>query len=172
MSWDKTNFVEITEQEYSTHCWGSHRLLLCKQPFTATKLQKTTCLTGLYFIFPATVLKLCAQEVVAVPQHPLALYLFDSTYLLTSANGDFTKQNLSEQREICVPGCQSWLVKPSCKGRLHPTDAGLFLTPDPLTCIQESSDIVRIPPTPLLRPLFERLKEIEVIPPDLMGDVH
>ena len=52
-------------------------------------------------------------------------------------------------------------------------NAGLFLTPDPLTCIQESSDIVRILPTPLLRPLFEGLKELEgVIPPELMGDVH
>ena len=52
-------------------------------------------------------------------------------------------------------------------------NAGLFLTPDPLTCIQESSDIVRILPTPLLRPLFEGLKELEdVIPPELVGDVH
>ena len=52
-------------------------------------------------------------------------------------------------------------------------NAGLFFTPDPLTCFQESSDIVRILPTPLLRPLFEGLKELEdVIPPELMGDVH
>ena len=52
-------------------------------------------------------------------------------------------------------------------------NAGLFLTPDPLTCIQESSDIVRILPTPLLRPLFEGLKDLEeVIPPELMGDIH
>ena len=82
-------------------------------------------------------------------------------------------QNLTEQGEIRVPGCQSCLVKPSCKGRLQLPNAGLFLTPDPLTCIQESSDIVRILPTPLLRPLFEGLKELEdVIPPELMGDVH
>ena len=26
LSWDKTNFAEVTEQELSTHCWGSHRL--------------------------------------------------------------------------------------------------------------------------------------------------
>ena len=52
-------------------------------------------------------------------------------------------------------------------------NAGLFLTPDPLTCIQESSDIVVILPTPLLRPLFEGLKDLkDVIPPELMGDVH
>ena len=82
-------------------------------------------------------------------------------------------QNLTEQGEIRVPGWQSCLVKPSCKGRLQLPNAGLFLTPDPLTCIQESSVIVRILPTPLLRPLFEGLKELEdVIPPELMGDVH
>ena len=48
-----------------------------------------------------------------------------------------------------------------------------FITPDPLTCIQQSSDFVRILPTPLLRPFFEGLKELEeVIPSELMGDVH
>ena len=173
MSWDKTNFAEVTEQELSTHCWGSHLLRLCKQPFSTTKSQKTTCLTGLYFNLFATVLKLCAQEVVALPQHKQALYLFDSTYLLTSAKGDFTMQNLTKQGEIRVPGCQSCLVKPSCKCRLQLPNAGLFLNPDPLTCIQESSDIVRILPTPLLRPLFEGLKELEkVTPPEVMGDVH
>ena len=173
MSWDKTNFAEVTEQEISTHCWGSHRLRLYKQPFSTTKSQKTTCLTGLYFNLPATVLKLCAQEVVALNQHPQALYLFDSTYLLPSAKGNFTKQNLTEQGENRVSGCQSCLVKPSCRGRLQLPNAGLFLTPDPLTCIQESSDIVRILTTPLLRPLFEGLKELEeIIPPELMGDVH
>ena len=90
ISWDKTNFAEVTEQELSTHCWGSNRLRLCKQPFSTTRSHKTTCLTGLYFNLPATVLKLCAQEFVALPQHPQPLYLFDSTYLLTFAKGDFT----------------------------------------------------------------------------------
>ena len=173
MSRDKTNFAEVTEQELSTHCWGSHRLKLCKQPLSTTKSQKTTCLTGLNFNIPATVLKLCAQEVVALPQHPQALYLFDSTYLLISAIGDFTMQNMRKQGEVRVPGCQSCLVKPSCKGGLQLPNAGLFLTPDLLTCIQESSDIVRILPTPLMRPLFEGLKELEeVISHELMGDVH
>ena len=173
MSWDKTNFAEVTERELSTHCWGSHRLRLCKQPFSKTKSQKTTCLPGLYFNIPATVLKLCAQEVVALPQHPQALYLFDWTYPLTSAKGDLTMQNLTEQGEIRVPGCQSCLVKPTCKGGLQLPNAGVFLAPDPLTCIQEFSDNVRFLPTPLLRPLFEGLKDLEVaIPPEMMGDVH
>ena len=100
----KTNFADVTEQELSSHCWGPHRLLLCKQPFSTTKSQKMTCLTGLYFNFPATLLKFCAQEVVALPQHPQALYLFESTYLLTSAKGDFTMQNLTEQKRNSRPG--------------------------------------------------------------------
>ena len=82
-------------------------------------------------------------------------------------------QNFTDQGELRVPGCQGCLVKPFCKGRLQLPNAGLFLFPDPLTCIQESSDILRILPTPLLRPLFEGLKELgEIIPPELMGDVH
>ena len=174
MSWDKTNFAEVSEQELSTHCWGSHRLRLCKQPFSTTKSQKTSCLTGLFFNLPATVLKLCAQEVVALPQHPQAVYLYDSTYLLTSAKGDFTIQNMTARAEIRVPGCQSCLVRPSCNGRLQLPNAGLFLTPDPISCMEtDSSEIVRILPTPLLRPLFDNLKSLEeVIPPSLMGDVH
>ena len=80
---------------------------------------------------------------------------------------------MTEQGEIRVPGCQSCLVKPSCRGRLQLPDAGLFSAPDPFLCIRESSDFVRILPTPLLRPFFEGLKELEeVIPPELMGDVH
>ena len=40
-------------------------------------------------------------------------------------------------------------------------------------CTQESRDIVQILTTPLLRPLFEGLKELEeVISPELVGDVH
>ena len=83
LMWHKTNLAEVTEQELSTHCWGSHRLRLCKQPFFTTRSQKTICLTGLFFNRPVTVLKLCAQEVIALRQHPKALYLYDSTYLFS-----------------------------------------------------------------------------------------
>ena len=44
---DIMNFAEVTDQELSTHCWGSHLLRLCKQPFSTTKSQKTICLTSL-----------------------------------------------------------------------------------------------------------------------------
>ena len=114
---DKTNFAEVTEQEHSTPCWDSHRPRFCKQPFSTIKSQQMTCLTGLSFNLPATVLKLCAQQVVALHQHPLALYLLDSMYLLTSAKGDFIMQILTEQGELRSPGCESCPVKPSCKGR-------------------------------------------------------
>ena len=58
VSWDKSNFAEVHEEQLSTHCRGSQRLRLCKQPFATSRSQKTTCLTGLYFNLPATVLKL------------------------------------------------------------------------------------------------------------------
>ena len=81
--------------------------------------------------------------------------------------------NLTEKGAVRVPGCQSCLVKPSCKGSLHLPNAALFLTPDPFMCIRKSSDSVRILPSPSLRPLFGGLKELrEVFPIDLIGDVH
>ena len=170
---DKTNFAEVTEQELSTHCWGSHRLRLCKQPFSSARSQKTTCLKGLFFNLPATVLKLCAQGVIALPQHPQALYLYNSTYLLTSAKGNFVYQNITPSGYLKIPGCQSCLVRPTCDGRLQLPNAELFLTPDPLSCLTESSKVVRILPTPLLRSLFDKLKEFEeVVAPEIMGDIH
>ena len=108
MSWDKTKFASKNSPPIA----GARTGWLCKQLFSKTKSPETTCLTGLYFNLPDTVLKLCAQEVVALPQHPQALYLFESTYLLTSAKGDFSVQNLTKQGEICVPGCQTCLVNP------------------------------------------------------------
>ena len=74
-------------------------------------------------------------------------------------------KNLTEQGDVRVPGCQSCLVKPSFKGILQLRNAGLFLTPDPPpTCNQESSDILRNLPSPLLRPLFEGLKKCRSYP--------
>ena len=79
-------------------------------------------------------------------------------------------QNLTEQGEIPVSVCKNCQVKPSCKSGLYFSNAGSILTPDPLKCIQESSDFVKILLTTLMRPSFEGLKELEeVIPVELMG---
>ena len=173
MSGDKANFAEVTEQEDSAHCGGSHRLRLCKKPFRPKKSQKTDLLTGLLSKFRATVLSLCAQEVVALPQHSQALYSFDSTYLLTPAKGGFKMHNLTEEIEIRVPVCQSCRLKPSCKDRLQLPNADFFLTPESLTGIQQPRNIVRSLPIPLRRPLFEGMKDLEeAITPELMADVH
>ena len=151
MSWYKTKLTELMEHEVSTHCWGSHRLWLCKQPFSTTKSLETTCLNGLYFNLPATVQSLGAQEFVELPQNSQALYLFDWTYLLTTAKGDFTMPKLKGGGNFCHPVGQSCLLKPCCKIRLQVPNAGITLTPDPLTCIQESIDIVQFSSSPLLR---------------------
>ena len=78
-------------------------------------------------------------------------------------------QNMTARSETT-----SCLVRPSCNGRLQLPNAGLFLAPDPISCMEtDSSEIVRILPTPLLQPLFDNLKSLEeVIPPSVMGDVH
>ena len=61
-------------------------------------------------------------------------------------------------------------MKPSCKCRVQLPNAGLLLTPDPLTRIQECSDIVGVLAT---RCCVEKLKELEEVnPPELMGNVH
>ena len=78
--------------------------------------------------------------------------------------------NLTEQREIRVPGCQSCPVKPSRKSRLQ---RWFFSNPGPTYLFSRIQRIVRILPTPLLRPLCEELKELGVVNLlQLMGDVH
>ena len=72
-----------------------------------------------------------------------------------------------------MPGRQSCLVRPTCNGGLQLPNAGLFLTPNPLSSLTESSKVVCILPTPLLRLLFDKLQEFEeVVAPELMGDIH
>ena len=147
MSLDQTNFAEVTEQELST-LLGLHGLRLWKQPFSTSRSQKITCLTGLFFNLPAAVLKLCAEGVIALPQHPQALYLYDSTYLLTSAKGDFVIQNVTAAGDIKMPGCQSCLVRQTCDGRLQLPNAGLFLTPRPSDMFDRKYYSCSYPPIP------------------------
>ena len=72
-----------------------------------------------------------------------------------------------------MPGCQRCLARPTCDGRPQHPNAGLFLTPDPLSRLTESSKLVRILPTPILRSSFDKLKEFEeVAAPKLMRDIH
>ena len=82
-------------------------------------------------------------------------------------------QIFTEKGEIRITECQCYLVKPSCKSWLQVPNAGFSLIPDPFTCIQQSSDIVRILTTPLLRPSLEELEKLaEKLPLELKGDVH
>ena len=110
---------------------------------------------------------------IARPQHPQAFYVYDSTYLLKSAKGDFVIQNVTPSGDLKMPRCHSYPVQPTCDGRLQLTNAGCFLTPDPLSCFTECSKVVRILPTHILGSLFGKLKEFEeVVAPDLMGNIH
>ena len=83
-------------------------------------------------------------------------------------------QNMPGTIDYRVPGCQSCLVRPPCEKILQLPNNGLFLTPDPVSCATgKASEIVRILPPPIIRPLFENLKNLEeIILPSVMGDVH
>ena len=174
LSWDRTNFAEVSEEKLLDHCQGTGRLKLCKKPFAATVSQRTTCLTGLYFNLVSVVLKLCDQEVIPLPQQPQAEYLYDSTYLLTSADGNFLMQNFTEGRKTQkMNGCQSCLVKPSCNGRIQLPSGGLVLRPDPETCRNDAEGTVNILPAPQLRAIFGALAEIaQEVPYSLVSDLQ
>ena len=76
----KDNFAEVTEEKLISHCSGSNRLKLCLKPFSMSRSGESTCLSSLFFDLQTSVLKLCAQQVVALPEEPYAEYLDDSTF--------------------------------------------------------------------------------------------
>lgn len=174
LSWDRTNFAEVTEEKLLAHCQGTGRLKLCKKPFATTVSQRTTCLTGLYFNLVSVVLKLCDQEVIPLPQQPQAEYIYDSTYLLTSADGNFLMQNFTEGHKAQkMNGCQSCLIKPSCNGRIQLPSGGLVLRPDPETCMSGGEGATRILPAPQLRAVFGALSEFTPeVPYSLISDLQ
>ena len=161
MAWDRTNFAEVSEERLLTHCHGTGRLKLCKKPFATTVSQRTTCLTGLYFSLVSVVLKLCEQEVLPLSQQPQAEYLYESTYLLISADGNFLKQNFTKGKQAReIKGCQSCLIKPPCRGRIQLPSGGLVLRPDPETCMEGPENFVSILPAPQLGPIFGALADV------------
>ena len=174
LSWDRTNFAEVSEERLLAHCHGTGRLKLCKKPFATTVSQRTTCLTGLYFNLVSVVLKLCEQEVLPLPQQPQAEYLYDSTYLLTSADGNFLMQNFTEGEQARkIKGCQSCLIKPPCRGRIQLPSGGLVLRPDPETCIEGPENVVSILPAPQLGPIFGALADVtRDLPSSLISDLQ
>ena len=170
----RNSFAEINEEKLTTHCRGTGRLKLCKKPFATTTSQRTTCLTGLYFNLVTVALKLCAQEVIPLPKHPQATYLYDSTYLLTSADDSFLIQNFTGAGDVIkLRGCRSCLIKPTCDGRIQLPSGGLILRPDPETCLPLYEPLVEILPAPQLKPIFEALTAIaDELPVALIGSVQ
>ena len=160
----KDNFAEVTEEKLISHCSGSNRLKLCLKPFSMSRSGESTCLSSLFFDLQTSVLKLCAQQVVALPEEPYAEYLDDSTYLVYSRSSDYRLINYSSQAFDTgewISGCKSCLIRPPCKGRIEDPSGSLVLYPDPRTCQYETGLVVRIQQHPLLRTLFGELHEME-----------
>ena len=136
LSRDRTNFAEVSEERFLAHCHGTGPLKLCKKPFATTVSQRTTSLTGFSYNLVSVVLKLCEQEILPLPQQPQAEYLYDSTYLLISADGNFLMQNFTEGKPPRkIEGYQSCLIKPPCRRRIQLPSGGLVLRPDPEMCM-------------------------------------
>ena len=177
LSWDRTNFAEVSEERLLAHCHGTGRPKLCKNSLVTTVAQGTTCLTGLYLNLVSVVNKLCEQEVFPLPQQPQAEDLYDSTYLLTLADGNFLMQNITEGKQARkIKGCQSCLIKPPCRGRIQLPSGGLVLRPDPETSLEGQENVVSILPAPHLGPTFGALAEVDreilsSLVSDLQGEI-
>ena len=119
-------------------------------------------------------LKLCEQEVLPLPQQPQAEYLYDSTHLLTSADGNFLMQNFTEGKQARkIKGCQSCLTRPPCRGRIQLPSGGLVLRPDPKTCMEGPENVVSIMPTPQLGQIFGALADVaRDLPSSLVSDLQ
>ena len=65
----KDNFAEVTEEKLISHCSRSNRLKLCLKLFSMSRSGEFTCLSNLFFDLQTSVLKLCAQQLVALPKN-------------------------------------------------------------------------------------------------------
>ena len=164
MSERRDNFAEVSGKVISARCSGSSRLKLCFRPFAMSRSSESSCLASLFFDLPTNALKFCPQEVIVLPEVPTAVYLDDSTYLVTSRDDDYTLFNYSrgaKERGEPISGCRSCLLRPSCDGRIETLDGALALVPDPRTCQYETGLTVTIRQHPLIRTLFANLEEAE-----------
>ena len=171
MSERRDNFAEVSGKVISARCSGSSRLKLCFRPFAMSRSSESSCLASLFFDLPTNALKFCPQEVIVLPEVPTAVYLDDSTYLVTSRDDDYTLFNYSrgaKERGEPISGCRSCLLRPSCDGRIETLDGALALVPDPRTCQYETGLTVTIRQHPLIRTLFANLEEAEKNLPGVM----
>lgn len=177
----KNNFAEVTEQLLSSHCSGTNRLRLCLKPFAMSRSSESSCLASLFFNLPNTALRLCPQEVRPLPEKPLAEYLDDSTYLVTSRSNDFQLVEHSGGRlkgTVQLQGCMSCLVRPHCNGRTETPSGSLVLYPDARTCEYDQGLVVHIKQHPILETLFRTLDVVQdemvgvEVPKEFVGKAH
>ena len=142
---------------------------------------QSTCLPSLFFNLQSNALKLCPQEVTVLPEGPLAEYLGDSTYVLTSNRVDYQLYNYTVGRAIegeRIPGCKSCLLRPVCGGRIETPDGSLVLNPDPRRCHHDTGLHITKNQNAILTTIFNLVSEIQweelsqEIPRELRATVH
>ena len=92
----KDSFAEISEGVLHSHCRGSSRFRLCMKPFATSRSSASTCLSSLFSGLDLRAMKICPQEVIMLPEDPVAEYLEDSTYLITSRKDNEALVNYTE----------------------------------------------------------------------------
>ena len=160
----RDNFAEICETKLHSHCRGSSRLKLCLKPFATSRSSASTCLSSLFSGLEVGALKLCPQEVIILPEEPIAEYLEDSTYLISSMKNTYEFFNYSDggEKGEKIKGCRSCLVRPECGGRIENPSGSLVLYPDPRTCQYDAGFSLHVEPNWLIRTLFETLRKAEL----------
>ena len=116
-----------------------------------------------------TALKLCPQEVVALPEEPVAEYLGDSTYLLTSRSTIYQLYYYTGGRALegeRIRGCKSCLLRPACNGSIETPDGSLVLNPDPRKCHHEAGLHITIKQNTVLASMFKLFQEFQGQNPD------
>ena len=96
----KDSFAEATEQELSTHCQATSRLILGLLTVAVLRSCKSSCLASHFFNLQSDALKMCPQEVTVLPEWPLAEYLGDSTYVLTTNRVDYQLYNYTIEGKV------------------------------------------------------------------------
>ena len=160
----RDSFAEISETKLHSHCRGSSRLKLCLKPFATSRSSASTCLSSLFSGLEVGALKLCPQEVIILPEEPIAEYLEDSTYLISSMKNTYEFFNYSDggEKGEKIKGCRSCLVRPECGGRIENPSGSLVLYPDPRNCQYDAGFSLHVEPNWLIRTLFETLRKAEL----------
>ena len=91
-----------------------------------------------------------------LPEDPIAEYLEDSTYLITSRKDNEALVNYTEgsKQGASIPGCKSCLIRPECGGRIENPKGTMVLHPDARSCQYDTGFVMHVEPNWLIKTLL------------------